>query len=193
MIPSDYEQPRLAQHARHEVLTGGHLVSKFGRRIDSRIHLPAQPFLHHGERMHDALEWRLADDEQIDVAGRAEFAARRRPEHERDLNPIAKRGEALAEEIDEAGRLGKQPAQFRKDRRVAVRLKVHLMPLHRAPNETRGREQLKFTLDGANGGACLADDLPEIVGLVGMPEQPAEQSAPRAAEQDGRGIDAPVG
>jgi hypothetical protein len=193
MIAPNDKQPRFSQHARHEMVTGSDLRSKLGRWIDRRIHISAEPFLDRGERMHDVLEWSLANDEQIDVARRAELTARRRPEHECHVDAITKRREPLAKDIDEAGGLRKEPTQLRKNRRVAVRLKVHLTPLHRAPNEARGREQLELALNGADSGAGLPDNLPQIVGLVGMPKQPAEQPAPRAAEQDRRGIDARTG
>lgn len=141
------------------MVTRGKLRPKLVRGINRRIHVPAKPFLGRGERMNDVLEWRVANYQNIDVACRAEFAACRGSEHERNLNAIAKGCESLSEEIDEPGRLGKQPAQLRKNGRVAVRLKVHLTSLDSAPHQTRRREQFQLALNSADGGSSLAHDL----------------------------------
>jgi hypothetical protein len=159
MISPNDEQPRFSKNARHEMMPCCDFRSKLGRRIDGRIDVPAEPFLCRGERMHHVLEWRVANHQEIDVARRAEFAACRGPEHERDLNAIAKRCESPSEEVDEPGRLRKQPAQLREDRCVAVGLKIHLPSLHSAPHQARRREQFQLALDSADRGSGLAHDL----------------------------------
>ena len=66
----------------------GELRSKFVGGIDRRIDVPAEAFLGRRERMHKVLEPRLANHQEVDVAGRPELAAGRGPEHERNLNAI---------------------------------------------------------------------------------------------------------
>jgi hypothetical protein len=169
------------------------LRSKLVRRIDRRIDVPAELFLRHGERMHDVLEWSVPNHEKIDIARRPELAPCCGPEHERDLNALAKRCESLSEDIDQSSRLRKQPAQLRKNGRLAVRLEVHLTPLDIAPHQTRRGEQFQLALDGSNGGSGLTNDLPKVVGLVGVPEQPAEHPTAGTTEQDGCGVDTGAG
>jgi hypothetical protein len=159
MIAANNEQPRLTKHPRHEMVTCRDFRSKLARRINRRIHVSAKPLLGRGERMHDILKWRVANHEKIDVARRAEFAACRGPKHERDLNAIAKGCQTVSEEVDEPDCLRKQPAQLRKNGRVAVGLKVHLTPLDSTPHQTRGRQQFQLALDGADRGSGLAHDL----------------------------------
>jgi len=140
--------------------------------------------------MHDVLKWRVSNHKKIDVARRAELAPCRGSEHERNLDATAKRREALPESIDEAGCFGEETPQFREDRRIGVGLEIHLTALHGPPHQPCGRQQFQFALSGADCSPRLADDLPEIVGLVRVAEQPAEQAAAGAAKKDHGGVDA---
>jgi hypothetical protein len=65
------------------------LRSKLGRRIDRRIVVSAESLLSAGQRSHDVLKGRIADDEQVDIACRPELAASGRSEHEGDDNLFA--------------------------------------------------------------------------------------------------------
>jgi hypothetical protein len=105
MISPNNEQPRLSKHSRQEVVMCRELRPKLLRRVDRRIHVPADPFLGHGERTDNVLKWRVANYEKVDVARRPELTPRRGPEHERDLNAVAKRCESVSQDVDESSRL----------------------------------------------------------------------------------------
>jgi hypothetical protein len=158
------------------------LRSKLVRRIHRRIDVPAKLLLSRGKSMHHILKWRISNDQEIDVACRAKLAPCRGPEHEGDLNTVAERREPVSQEVEQPSRLGKEPPQLRENRRIAVGLEVHLTALHSAPDQPRCRQQLQFALNGSNGGSSLTNDLPKVVGLVRVAEQPAEHAPAGTAE-----------
>jgi hypothetical protein len=143
--------------------------------------------------MHDVLKCRVSNHQKIDVARRAELAPCRGSEQERNLNAIAKRREAVTEQIDQSCGLGEEAPQFRENRRLAVRLKIDLPALYCAQYQARCRQKLQFALNGSNRGSGLTNDLSKVVGLVGMPEEPAEHPSASAAEQDGCRVEAGAG
>lgn len=157
--------------------------SKLVGRIDRRVHVPAESFLGDAEGIHDVLEWRVAHHEKIDIARRAELAACRGPEHECNLNAIVKLCESLSEEIDEPGRLREQPAQLRKNGRVAVSLEVHLAALNCAPQKPRRSQQLQLTLHRPYGAPCVPGDLTQVIRLVCVTEQPPKHTTTSTAEK----------
>jgi hypothetical protein len=81
------------------------LRSKLLRRIDGRIDVPAELFLSLGKSVYDVLEWRVANNQKINVARRAELAPCRGSEHEGNLNAVAKWSQPITEQIDQADRL----------------------------------------------------------------------------------------
>jgi hypothetical protein len=105
MVSPNDEQAGLFQDVCQEVMIASELRSKLVQWIDGRIDVSSKPFLCRRESVHDILERRVPNDEEINVAVRTKFTARSRAEHERDLNLIAKRREPFSEQVDEAGRL----------------------------------------------------------------------------------------
>jgi predicted HTH domain antitoxin len=69
-------------------------------------------------------------------------------------------------------------------------LEVHLAPLDGAPQETGGCQQLQLALYRPHGGTCLARDLPQVVGLVRVAEEPPEDTPTGAPEKQRRRIEA---
>lgn len=82
------------------------LLLKLGRRVDGRIDVPSEARLRLRQRAHHVMKCRIPDDEQVNIARHAEFAASGRAEHECHSNLLAQRGEPLAKRIGEAGGLG---------------------------------------------------------------------------------------
>jgi hypothetical protein len=157
--------------------------SKLIRRIDRRIDVPADLFLRRSYRVHDVLEWRISYDQEIDVAGRAQLTPGGGSKHESDLDPLAQRRERVAQDVDEPGSFREQSAQFRKNWRVAVCLEIDLTPLNRAPQQSCSSQELQFSLHGPDSRTSLTGDLPKVVRLVSVAEQPGEDPTPSAAEE----------
>ena len=87
-------------------MLGPDLGAEFVRGVDSGIDVSSQTLLSATQRRHDALERRVTDNEEVDVARRAELTTRRRPEHERRDHALAEWCERLAEHVSEPGSLG---------------------------------------------------------------------------------------
>jgi hypothetical protein len=164
-------------------VTGRELVPKLIGWIDRRIDVPPKLFLGGRDRMHNILERRVTDHEKVDVAGRAKFVSRRRSEHERDLNRVAERRKRVAQDVDESRSLRKQPAQLGEYWRTAVGLEVDLTSLHGSMHQPCTRQQLQFPLHGADRSAGLTCNLPKVVRLVSVTEQPSENPTAGAAEE----------
>ena len=113
-------------------MLGPDLGPEFVRGVDSGIDVSSQTLLSASQRRHDALERRVTDDEEVDVARRAELTTGRRPEHERHEHALAERCERVAEHVGEPGSLREQSLQLRKDRRLAVGLEIDLPALDSA-------------------------------------------------------------
>jgi len=58
-----------------------------------------------------------------------------------------------------------------------------------SPDQSGRGKLLEFSLNGADCTTGVPHKLPEVVRLVGMPEQPPEDTAACAAEQDNRRIE----
>lgn len=65
---------------------GPELRPEFVQGVDGWIDFPSQPLLSASQSRHNFLERCVTDDEQVDVAGGAEFATGRGPEDERRPN-----------------------------------------------------------------------------------------------------------
>jgi hypothetical protein len=65
------------------------LCSELAQRVDGRIDVSPESLLSVGQRSHYVLKGRIPYDEQVDIAGRPELAASRRPKHEGDDNLLA--------------------------------------------------------------------------------------------------------
>ena len=87
-------------------MLGPDLCPEFGRGVDSGIDVSSQTLLSASQRRHDALERRVTDNQEVDVARRAELTTSRRPKHERHEHALAERCERLAEHVGEPGSLG---------------------------------------------------------------------------------------
>ena len=87
-------------------MLGPDLGPEFVRGIDSGIDVSSQTLLSASQRRHDALERRVTDNEEVDVARRTELTTSRRPEHERHEHALAERCKRLAEHVGEPGSLG---------------------------------------------------------------------------------------
>ena len=161
------------------------LRSKLVRRIDRRVDVPAELLLSRGESLHDILKWRVANDQEIDVTRRAELAPCPGSEHERNLNAIAKWRKPFAEQIDQPDGLCEQASKFREDWRFLVGLKVHLPAPDGASHQPRRGQELELTLNSADSGSGLAAELPKVVGLVRMAEQPAKHAPASASKEQG--------
>jgi hypothetical protein len=159
------------------------LRSKFVRRVNGRIDVSSDPVLCSGQRSHYILEQCVADDQQVDVAGGAEFTAGSRAEHECDQHASAEWFQGVAEHVAEPGSLREEALQLWKDRRLAVGLEIHLPALNGTEQQPGGGQLLEFALHRADGGSCVACDLAKIVGFVRVTEQPAENAPACTAEQ----------
>ena len=164
-------------------MLGPDLGPEFFRGIDSGIDVSSQTLLSASQRRHDALERRVTDNEEVDVARRAELTTSRRPKHERHKHALAGWCECLAEDVGEPGSLREQSLQLRKDRRLAVSLEIDLPALNSAVQQPSGGQLLEFVLHRADGSTCVACNLAKIVRFVGVTEQPAEDAPAGAAEQ----------
>jgi hypothetical protein len=164
---------------------GSQLRSKLVRRIDRRIDVPSELFLSYGYRVHDFLEWRSANHQEVDIACRAKLTPCGRSEHESDLDPIAQRRKSVAHNVNQSRSLRKQPAQFREDWRIAVCLEVDLTSLNGATQQSCRGQELQFSLHRADSRPSLTGDLPKVVRLVRVTQQPGEDPTARAAEQHG--------
>lgn len=169
-------------------MIGSELGPELLRRKNRRIDIPRKLFLGGRNRVHNILERCVTDHQEIDVACRAELVSRRRPEHERDSNPVAERRNRVAEDVAESRSLCKQPAQFREDRRLAVGLKIDLTSLNSSTHQPGSGEQLQFALHRAYSSARLTCNLPEVVRLVSMNKQPGENPPAGAAEEQRRRV-----
>lgn len=119
---------------------------EFARGIYGWINVSPESLLRVCQGTDHILKGRVPHDEQVDVACRSEFASGGGSKHKGDHNPLTERGECIAEDVGQAGGLGKQALQLGKDRRLAVGLEVDLAPLDRTPQDARGRQQLQLTL-----------------------------------------------
>lgn len=162
---------------------GRELGPKLGRRIDRRIDVPPKLFLGGRDRVHNILKRRVPNHEEVDVACRAEFVSRRRSEHKRDLNRVAERRKRVAQDVEESRSLRKQPPQFGEDWRIAVGLEIDLTSLHGSTHQPCTGQQLQFALYGAHCSAGLTCNLPKVVRLVSVTEQPRENPTTGAAEE----------
>ena len=159
------------------------LVSKLRRRIDRRVHVSPQPFLCLRQRADDGGEVDLADDEQVDVASRAQLAPRGRAKDEGDQPPVHEGRKRLAEDVGQPRRLGEDAQKLREDRSGAIRLEIHLSASHRPLQESRGSQLMEFPLHRAKSRAGQSCDLAKVVRLVGVPQQQGKHPAARASEQ----------
>ncbi len=107
---------------------GPELRPEFVHGVDRWIDFPSQPLLSASQRRHDVLERRVTDDEQVDVAGGAEFATGGGAEYKRHQHALAEGGQRLSEQIGQSRRLREQAVKLREDRRLTVGLKVDLLP-----------------------------------------------------------------
>lgn len=155
------------------------------RRVHGGIDVSPEPRLRWSQRFDDIVKGRIPNDEKIDIALGAELAARRGAEHKRDLNTACQRQECLAKHIGQASRLGKQISQLGKDRRSPIRLEVHLPTVQRARQQSRSRQLFELALCGAHRRAGVPDDLPKVVRLIGMSEQPAKHASTGTAKEQG--------
>jgi hypothetical protein len=138
--------------------------------------------------VHHVLKHRIANDQQIEIASRAQLTTGGRPKHKCELDLIAKRRQPVSEQVRQTRRLGKQALQLREDRCVLVGSEIYLAALHLPLQQPGGRQEFQLALHGANSGADLACDCPQIIGLVRVSQEPAEDATPGAAKKHRRGI-----
>jgi len=167
---------------------GPDLGPEFVRGVDSGVDVSSQALLSASQRRYDALERRVTDNEEVDVARRAQLTTGRRPEHERHEHALAEWCERLPEHVGEPGSLREQSLQLRKDRRLAVCLEVNLPALYGAAQQPGRGQLLEFALHRADGRTCVTCDLAKIVRFVRVTEQPAEDAPAGAAEQQRGGV-----
>jgi hypothetical protein len=139
MVSPYDKKPGPFQNVRQKVVLRGELRSKLGTRIHSRIDIPSQSFLGPRQRLHDVLKRRVTNNEQIQIAGRTQLAARSRPKDKCELNPLAERRQPISEQVRKACRFGKQALQLRKDGRLRVGSEIHLVTLYLPLQQTGGR------------------------------------------------------
>lgn len=147
------------------------------RRVHGGVDVSPEPGLRWSQRFDDILEGRIPDDEKIDIALRPELAACRGAKHKRDANTTCQRKQCFSKYVGQAGRLGKQLSQFRKNRRISIRLEVHLPAVHSARQQSRGRQLFELALYSAHRRPCAANDLAKVVRLVGMSQQPPKHTS----------------
>jgi len=169
------------------------LRTELVHRVDRRVHVAPKPLLGSHQRVGDGRERHIPDDEQIDVAVAAQFPTCAGTEDKSDNDVVGKLRQRLTEDINDSSGLHEEGLQFRKDRRVAIRLEVDLTPLHGPAEQAGSRQCPKFPLHGALRGACLPHDLAEVKRLVRVPQQPTQHTTPRLAEEHGRGSSLLVG
>lgn len=173
---------------------GADLRPKLVGRIDRRIHIAPEPLLRFGQGVGNGLKWHITDDEQVDVAVGPQLAPGCRAEHEGDEDAVSDRCQRLAQDVRHAGGLEKNRLELLEYRRLLVRLEVHLPSLDGASNQPGAGQEIELSLYSALPDPCVAHDLAQIEGFAGMPEQPAQDASPRAAEEHGRGfIEASLG
>jgi len=165
------------------VVLPSELVSKLGRRIHRRVDVSPQPLLCVRQRSDDGGELDLADDDQVDVARGPQLAARGRTKDEGDQPPVRERRKGLAEDVGQPDGLGEDAPKLGEHRSVAIRLEIHLPALRRSLQESRGGQLPEFPLHRPEPRAGQPCDLAEVIGLVRVPEQPAEHSAAGSPEQ----------
>ena len=165
-------------------MPGAQFRSNLTRGVDGWVDFSSEPLLRARQRFNDLLERCLPDHKEVDVAGGAELTPRRRTEDQGHEHTFAQWCERLTDHVAEPRRLCKQSLQFRKDRRLAIGLEIHLSALDGAAYEPGSCQLLEFPLHGADTAARVAHDLTEVVGLVGVTQKPAKYPSTRAAEKN---------
>ena len=84
------------------------LSPEFVQGVDGGIDFPSQPLLSASQSRHNFLERCVTDDEQVDIAGGAEFASGDGAKDARRQHPRAERRQRLTEQIRQPCRLGEQ-------------------------------------------------------------------------------------
>jgi hypothetical protein len=135
-------------------------------------------------RGYHVAECRVADDKKIDVAGGMKLTACGRTEDERCAQTIGERHQRLAQDVHESDGFGKQTLQLWEDGRLLVGLKVHLVAADLAAHQARGRQQFQLALSRTDGTPDVSHELPQVVRLVGMTQEPSQYAATRATEQN---------
>lgn len=156
----------------------------FGR-VDDGIDLAAEGRLCSGQRRDDLAKGRCSDHEQVHVAGRSKPAARGRSVDEGDGYSIRQREKGSSHLIDESRGLREDALQLFEDRRRGVGLVEDLISSDRAPKNPRGGELLELSRNGPDRGAADPDQLPDVEGLIGMREEPAQHLPSGLSEERG--------
>jgi hypothetical protein len=162
-------------------------LAEFGHGIDGRIDFATGPRLRFGQGIRDLLEGRVADDQEVEIAGASQLAPRGRSEHEGNADPVAQRRQCLAEELHDTCGLEDERLQLGEDRRVAIGLEVDLPSLDGPPQQPAAGQRSELTLYGPLGGARLTHDLAQVEGFIRVPQQPRQHSSARLPEEDASG------
>ena len=159
------------------------LRAKFPRRINSRIHIAAKPFLRRHERGDNVAERYVTDHQYIDVAVAPQLVASRRTENEGDFDLRRERRQRLADDVCNSSGLREKRLKFAEDWGSRVGLEVHLTTLDRTRDDAGGNQLVQFTLNRTNRQACLPGDLPQIKCLVGVAVEPSQYQPPDFPEE----------
>lgn len=130
-------------------MTGAHLPAELVGGIHRRIHVASKTLLGVGESRYDVAERRRADYQQIDVACGPHRPHRRGPKDECDLNGRRNRRQCGSNDVGRAGGLQEQLLKLVEQRRLPIRLEVHLTAICLAGHQTRARQQLQLALHRA--------------------------------------------
>src|SRR5688572_15209513 len=125
----------------------------------------------------------VADDQQIDVAGRMRSTLGDRAVDERDLYPGFEWLEDIVDDVANSECLRDQSGELGENRGVPVGLEVDLVRPTFARNQSGSGELVELTLHLARTTLSGVDDLPGVEGMVRAAEQQAEDSLTRLAEQ----------
>jgi hypothetical protein len=174
MFAPDDEDLRLSHHRRQEVMPGAELPQEFLRRIYSGVDLATYQTLGIVQGGDDSAKPGAADDQEVKVARSLQRSSSAGAVDERESDVAGQGQQRLANDFRNARGFDEQLLQVPKDRRVAIRLEVHLSAFRRPGDESHLRQEPQLPLHRAWCGTCLPGQLAQVEALVRMPVQPRE-------------------
>ena len=189
VVLTKHEHLGLPKHRGYKVVLRQDLGPELVFREYGWIHVPPEALLRSLNRGYDVAEGHVADDQQIDVTGGMKLTACGRTEDERRADTISQGRQRLAQNVHESNGLGEQALQLWKDGCFLIRLKVHLLAANLALHQARSRQQFQLALNCADRAADAPHEFPQVVRFIRVTQEPSQDAPPRAAEQDGCGIE----
>ena len=154
------------------------------RRHDDRVGVATQTFPGLVEDLDDGCERGVAHHQDVHVTAPVFLSPGDGPEHEREVDLRGERGQGVAQDIGQAGRLAEDRRQVLEDDGGPVGLIAYLIAGLGASHEPGLGQAFQFPVEGAGRRTGEPGDFADVEAFVRVQEQMAEDPAAILAKQE---------